>query len=101
MNNYGSTPVTYGQLSQILAQLGFTRTDTAEYTAFRNSAYDALLALPVVSPQQLVDAAHLAAAQATITGSGVASENTLACLLIQYATENSSPEAKLQHSEAA
>ena len=101
MSSFGSPLVTYGQLSQILAQLRFTRTDTAEYTAFRNAAHDALLALPVVSPQQMVDAAHMAAVQATITGSGVASEKTLACLLMQYATENSATEAKPQHSEAA
>ncbi len=40
-----------GRLSEILIRLGFVRRDTAEYIAFKNPAYDALIAFPVIQPQ--------------------------------------------------
>ena len=87
MNNLADNTVTYEQVSQVLTKLGFTRTDTAEYIAFRNAAHNALLALPPNPPEQRMDAAHLIAVRSTVTGSGVASENTLNRLLAQAATD--------------
>ena len=103
MNDVAHQPVTYGRLSEILIRLGFVRRDTAEYIAFKNPAYDALIAFPVIQPQTPVRPAHLLAAQATVTASGVASESTFRRMLASGVMEDarSLAETAVAQSEAA
>ena len=102
MNNAVEQPITYGRLSEILIRLGFSRRDTTEYVAFKNPDYNALIALPVTRPQDLVRPAHLLAAQSTVTASGVASESTFQRLLHNGAKEDTrNPSETAPQSEAA
>lgn len=103
MNDVVNQPVTYGRLSETLIRLGFVRRDTAEYVAFKNPEYDALIAFPVLQPQEIVRPAHLLAAQATVTASGVASESTFRRMLYQGTIEDTRAvsEIAVAQSEAA
>ena len=103
MNDVVKPPVTYGRLSEALIRLGFVRRDTAEYIAFKNPAYDALIAFPIIQPQEPVRPAHLLAAQATVTASGVASESTFKRILYKGAMEDAHilSETATAQSEAA
>ena len=67
-----SEVVTFPQLNEALAGLGFQKITADEFTVYRNAAFDAMLILPRegVLPHPLP--MHVAAARATVAGKGVA-----------------------------
>ena len=73
--------VTFDQLSQVLAHLGFEVRDMPEFIMFRNA--DAVITLPREDASATLRPLHLAAARATVAGKGVASPADFDQLLAQ------------------
>ncbi len=67
-------PITYKRLGDTLTALGFARSDTKDYVAFRNAEHNALIALPITEPEMPARPAHLIAAQSAVAASGIVSE---------------------------
>jgi hypothetical protein len=68
----GADLVTLGQLEEALKSLGFKAAKTEQFTAFRDIERDALIILPVMEPDEVVDEPHLVAVRNTVVGKGVA-----------------------------
>lgn len=69
-----SQTITFAQLERVLTSFGFLRQETEHLIAFREGTHDALIILPVIRAEQLVDDAHLVAVRNSVTGTGIASE---------------------------
>jgi len=78
-----SRVVTFDQLSQVLALLGFEVRDMPDFIMFRNTEFDAVIALPREDASATLRPLHLAAARATVAGKGVASPADFDQLLAQ------------------
>lgn len=78
-----SQAVTFEQLSQALAHLGFEKHDAPEFTMFRNAEFDAGIVLPREDTLSDVRPLHLAAARATVAGKGITTSADFDRLLTQ------------------
>ena len=78
-----SRAVTFDQLSQVLAHLGFEVRDMPEFIMSRNADADAVITLPREDASATLCPLHLAAARATVAGKGVASPADFDQLLAQ------------------
>jgi len=76
-----SYALTYGQLREILYDLGFSRTETTEAQIYHQADTDVWLALPFASDQTLVDQAHLTGVRMTLTASGIATAEEFAAMV--------------------
>lgn len=74
--------VTYGALIQTLKALGFVERRTKEAQFFRNDAYDALIILPPVPPDEAAWTGHLIEARTLIVAKGIAAPETFDALLL-------------------
>ena len=81
MNDTITKPMTYGRLAEVLESLGFVRRDTSEFTAFYKAECDAIIGLPVLSPDEKIRSHHLLGIQADIVGKRIATAKRFAQLL--------------------
>ena len=63
----------YGQLSELLIKLGFSRTEGDNFIAFEQRQTSALIALPRIDEEIIVTSRHLIAIKKTIVGKGIVS----------------------------
>lgn len=80
--------ITFGQLKEVLASLGFEQRETDEFTAYQEADHDALIILPRMSPEAIVGDPYLVAIRSTVTGRGVATSEKLYSLLEDSARAN-------------
>ena len=83
IKSQASRAVTFDQLSQVLALLGFDERDMPEFIMFRNAEFDAVITLPREDATATLRPLHVAAARATVAGKGVASPADFNQLLTQ------------------
>ena len=73
--------MTYGRLAEVLESFGFVRRDTSQYTAFYKTDCDALVGLPVLSPDEKIRSHHLLSIQLDIVGKRIATAKRFEQLL--------------------
>ena len=83
-----SYALTYGQLREILCDLGFSRVETAEAQVYHEVDRDVWLALPCASDQTLLDQAHLTGVQMTLRASGVATAEEFVAMVAHKTPAN-------------
>jgi hypothetical protein len=93
--------ITFQQLSEALALLGFKKHDTPEFTMFRNVEFNAVIILPVEEASSSLRPTHLAAARATVVGKGVTSPAGFDLLLLKAASKDRLREGARAEAEAA
>lgn len=74
--------ITYAQLNQALAALGFVCKETKDFTAYREAEHGAFIVLPHRNADSDVGDPHLVSVRNTVTGKGIASADELQALLM-------------------
>jgi len=74
---------TYGHLQEVLDDLGFAQVEAANARVYHKADADVWIALPPVSSQTPVDAAHLLGVRMILTAGNVTSLDAFAALVAQ------------------
>lgn len=72
-----SKPMTYGRLGEVLTDLDFVKKDGEDFVAYYNTGYQAMVVLPVTSPDEVISIWHLLAVRKVLTEKRVASVEAL------------------------